>query len=100
MQKYIQKPLKKRLNQKGQGMIEYIILVALLAVGTIGMVRVLGEGINVKFGSITSALQGDRPSKRKVEVPQKWQERRDLQDFLNGTTSSKNKKGVPSRNAW
>ena len=86
------KNFKLRLNQKGQGMIEYIILVALMAVGTIGMVRVLGEGVNVKFSSITAALQGESPVRRKVEIPQKWQERRDLKDFLNGTTSSKNKK--------
>lgn len=75
-------------NQKGQGMIEYIILVCLMAIGTIGMVRVLGEGVNVKFNAIVSALQGESPTRRGVDIPESWQKRRDLKSFLNGTTSS------------
>ncbi len=78
-------------DQKGQGMIEYVILVALMAIGTIGMVRVLGEGINVKFSSITAALQGESPERRQVDIPKSWQKRRTLKDFLNGSTSSSNR---------
>ncbi len=38
-----------RLNQKGQGMTEYILIVALIAVAVIGAVKIFGGKINSGF---------------------------------------------------
>ena len=45
-------------NQKGQSMIEYLIIVGLVAVGSIFVMEKLGHTISVRFANITNALQG------------------------------------------
>ena len=45
--------LNLNLNQRGQGLVEYLIIVALMAVATIGIVRVLGQTVSAKFASAT-----------------------------------------------
>ncbi len=47
-----------RRRQSGQGMTEYIIIVALIAIGTIGVVTVFGDNIRKIFGTSANALNG------------------------------------------
>lgn len=35
----------KQLNNRGQGLTEYLVLVILIAVGSIGMTRLLGQAV-------------------------------------------------------
>jgi len=49
---------KKRRRQRGQGMTEYIIIVALIAIGTIGVITIFGNNIRALFGASANALQG------------------------------------------
>ncbi|MFH1222982.1 MAG: hypothetical protein V1647_01395 [Pseudomonadota bacterium] len=70
-------------NKKGQGMIEYVILVALLAVAAIGITELLGQTVRTKLSQVTSSLQG---SNRKIgedlpEVDEKYFNRKGLSDF-------------------
>ncbi len=68
--------------QKGQGMIEYIILVALVAVAALGIVSVFGHTVTAKLSQITAALQGR--STRSVEVQgveEKHWRKRTMSDF-------------------
>jgi Flp pilus assembly pilin Flp len=44
----------------GQGMTEYIIIVALIAIAAIGIVTVFGSNVRVLFGGITQALSGNQ----------------------------------------
>ena len=53
--------------QKGQGMMEYIILVALVAVAALGIVSVFGHTVTAKLSQITAALQGGRGA-QSIEV--------------------------------
>ena len=46
-------PLRQK---KGQGLVEYMVLVALIAIGTVGVVRVVGSNIAVQFENINSGL--------------------------------------------
>ena len=46
----------KKFNSSGQGMVEYMILVALIAAGTIGVVRVVGYNIGAQYENINRAL--------------------------------------------
>ena len=47
-----------RRRERGQGMTEYIIIVALIAIGTIVVVTIFGDNIRALFGNSASALAG------------------------------------------
>jgi pilus assembly protein Flp/PilA len=48
-----------RRDQRGQGMTEYIIIVALIAIAAIGVVTIFGDNIRDLFAGATNALSGD-----------------------------------------
>ena len=45
-------------NRKGQGLTEYIIIVALVAVAGIGIVNIFGNQLRNQFHAIVSAMSG------------------------------------------
>ena len=47
-----------RKKSRGQGMTEYIIIVALVAIAAIGVITVFGENIRMMFGNAADALAG------------------------------------------
>lgn len=55
-------PIQQRRNllrrKRGQGMTEYIIIVALIAIAAIGVITLFGENIRRLFGASTDALAG------------------------------------------
>lgn len=51
--------LTKLRSRRGQGMTEYIIIVALIAIAAIGIVSLFGDNIRALFGTSTNALAGD-----------------------------------------
>jgi pilus assembly protein Flp/PilA len=73
-------------NQSGQGLIEYLILVALIAVATIGAIRVVGESLDVKLANVAKSLgaevQGDIG---KARVTDKIWKKKDMRDFMTGS---------------
>lgn len=79
------------MNKKGQGMIEYIILVALLAIAAIGITELLGQTVRVKLAEITSGLQerGGNIGKDLPQIDEKYVTRRGMSDF----SKNANKKG-------
>lgn len=72
------------LNKRGQGLIEYLIIVALMAVATIGVVRVMGQTVSAKFATATYALQGKKKSAKVDAVDESLYRRKDLGNFING----------------
>jgi len=50
--------LRKMKSQSGQGMSEYLIIVALIAIAAIGVVTVFGTDIRDLFSASTGALSG------------------------------------------
>jgi Flp pilus assembly pilin Flp len=70
-------------NNKGQGMIEYIILVALLAIASIGITELLGQTVRTKLAQITSGLQdrGTNIGKDLPTVDEKYFNRKGLSEF-------------------
>lgn len=50
--------ISSRRRQRGQGMTEYVIIVALVAIATIAVVSVFGNNIRALFGSASNALMG------------------------------------------
>ncbi|MCC7405825.1 MAG: Flp family type IVb pilin [Bdellovibrionales bacterium] len=73
-----------RLNQRGQSLIEYLILVALMGVATIGIVRTLQGALNSRYATVIHALQGSPKKAPVVEVQESDLKRKDLSDFMNG----------------
>jgi pilus assembly protein Flp/PilA len=49
----------KKLTRRGQGMTEYIIIVALIAVATIGIVTLFGNNLRGLFGMAADAIAGE-----------------------------------------
>jgi Flp pilus assembly pilin Flp len=46
-------------KESGQGLTEYIIIVALIAIAAIGVVTVFGDNIRALFGASVDALAGN-----------------------------------------
>jgi Flp pilus assembly pilin Flp len=73
-------------NNRGQGLIEYVILVALIGVATISMVRVLQKSIKVNLANVVHALQSDGKRKESFErVSEDDLRKSDFSDFMNGS---------------
>ncbi len=54
------KMTRKQLRKaRGQGMTEYIIIVALIAIAAIGVITLFGDNIKALFGMSADALAGD-----------------------------------------
>lgn len=76
-------------NKKGQGMAEYIILLALVAIAAIGITELLGQTVRTKLAEITVGLQGKGGDigKELPQVEKKFTTRRGMNDF--GKNSNK-----------
>ena len=70
-------------NKKGQGMAEYIILLALVAIAAIGITELLGQTVRTKLAEITVGLQGKGGNigKNLPKVQKKHVTRRGMNDF-------------------
>jgi pilus assembly protein Flp/PilA len=80
-------------NQKGQGLVEYLIIVALVAVGTIGIMRVVGQSLTVKFAQVAKSLGAD--VKGQIDTPQVTEtlyRKKDMRNFLSGAVGTKDQK--------
>jgi len=80
-----------KLNQKGQSLIEYVVLVAIIGVGTIVMVRKLQSTVSTNMANVVHALQSD--SKRKssfTKVDEGDTKMKDFNNFMNGTSDRSN----------
>lgn len=72
-------------NQSGQGLVEYLILVAILAVGTMGMVRIVGKNIQAGYGNIANVLNGNtQPELKRDAVTEEQVNKKNMSNFMNG----------------
>jgi Flp pilus assembly pilin Flp len=62
MSKQIESKLRRKAR-RGQGMTEYIIVVALVAIAAIGVITVFGDNIRRMFGNAADALSGETSMK-------------------------------------
>ncbi len=61
--------MKKSKKNRGQGLTEYIIILALVAIAAIGIVNIFGNQVRHQFSTIVSALAGHR--KQVTDLSQK-----------------------------
>lgn len=72
-------PLK---NNRGQGLMEYLILVALVAVVAIGAVKVVGKNIYTQYEMINRALGAKTHGNLQIDSAQDVNKQRDLSNFF------------------
>lgn len=77
---------EKIKSNRGQGLVEYLILVALIAVGTIGVVKVVGQNVTKQYENINRALGAKKSEKLQVDNASDAQlKRKDLSTFMDGS---------------
>ena len=60
--------LKSRKKQFGQGMTEYIIIVALIAVSAISVYNLFGKTVRTQVGDLAAELGGGASTANKAQV--------------------------------
>ena len=76
------------LSKKGQGLIEYLILIALMGVATIAIVRTLNQTVKSRFANAIYALQGKNQKAKTHTLKKEEYQRSDLSDFMSGSASA------------
>jgi pilus assembly protein Flp/PilA len=78
------KLLKKiRKKRRGQGMTEYIIIVALIAIASIAVVTLFGDNIRKLFGASANALAGSINVSSNASTASQSLNKRNLSNFGN-----------------
>lgn len=76
----------KLKNKSGQGMIEYMILVALIAAGTIGVIKVVGQNVGKQYENINRALGARKTEQLQLDnANDNLLRRKDLSNFMDGS---------------
>jgi len=82
-------PRTTKRRDSGQGMTEYIIIVALIAIAAIGVVTVFGQDIRALFGASTQALAGETNVQSQAKSGQtQAAARKTLKDFATRNAGS------------
>jgi Flp pilus assembly pilin Flp len=81
--KNMRKLMKK---QDGQGMTEYIIIVALIAIAAIGVVTIFGDNIRKMFGASVNALANTSTSSTGAATASSTSQHRNVVDFASQST--------------
>ena len=75
----------KRTTNRGQGLTEYLILIALMAISAIAILKTTSSSMKVGFGKIASSLQGKSYQGAEAEeVTSAKTKGRSLKDFDQG----------------
>lgn len=74
---------KQMANKKarGQGMTEYIIIVALIAIAAIGVITLFGDNIKALFGMSADALAGNTTVTKRTSSSDVRLEKKKLSNF-------------------
>ena len=74
--------LMRLRGRKGQGMTEYIIIVALIAIAAIGVVSLFGDNIRKLFATSANALAGEEEAKTNAkESTKQLHKHKTMKDF-------------------
>ena len=73
--------MRKQFKQLGQGMTEYIIIIALIAIAGIGAFTFFGDGLKQTVGTVTEELTGTESTSAQVTADARITTTRDMTDF-------------------
>lgn len=81
--------MKTFLNCRGQGLVEYLILICLIAVSAILVVSTVGKNIAEQYANVSNALtRGDGKEVKKTTVDESAYKSRGMDDFMSGARKS------------
>jgi len=78
-------------NKRGQGLIEYLMLVALIAVATIGVVKVVGNNLAKQYQNVNRALGASGEKLHAENASDGAMAQKDLSNFLDGAKTNNGK---------
>lgn len=79
-------------NQRGQTLIEYLIIIALVGIGSIGLVKAVSKQMNAKFSHVLRSLDGTvNGSINNAQVSTKSYQNLDMSNFQQAALDSDNK---------
>ncbi len=81
------------LNQRGQGLLEYLILVALMAVASISVLRILNQAVLSRYANVIHSIQGQAKVAPRIQLDERELDKRDLGNFMRGSSSRQNSSG-------
>lgn len=78
--------IKSSPNRSGQGLVEYLIIVSIVAVGAIGIVKVISQNMRFHFTQVAESL-GSHSTERpeKGEIRKSHFESKDFDNFWEGS---------------
>ncbi len=77
----------KKKKQSGQSLIEYLMLVALIGIGSLAIVRAVSQNLQVRFAQVVTGLGGKvEGSVQAAAVSSSAYKKKDLGSFLSGAT--------------
>lgn len=85
-----QRSKNKLKCQKGQGLVEYLIIVAMMGIASLGVIRFLNQTVNAQFGNVVYKLQGSGKRAQKDTLDENTFKKKDMSSFLNGSASKDN----------
>ena len=71
-------------NARGQSLIEYVILVALVGVASISMVRMVQKQVKVNLANVVHGLQSHSRREASERITEEDVRKSDFSDFTNG----------------
>lgn len=71
-----------RRRSPGQSLVEYLILLALVAVAAIGVVSLVGTNLREQYANVSKAIRGERGSVSRTRERREDYEARGLDDFM------------------
>ena len=81
-----------RRSRRGQGLIEYLILTALMGVAAIAIIRSLNQTVKSRFANVIYALQGKSQKAKTHSIKKEEYQRSDLSNFMSGAANKKKEK--------
>jgi pilus assembly protein Flp/PilA len=73
-------------NRTGQGLVEYLIIVSIVAVGAIGIVKVISQNMRFHFTQVAESLGSHAPERpQKGEIRKTHFESKDFSNFWEGS---------------
>ena len=84
--------VKKRTilkNCRGQSLVEYLLLVSLIAVATMGVVRALSHTVSAKFATVGAQIAGDKKAYKGETNFNQYVRKKDMANFFEQAASEK-----------
>lgn len=84
--KTISRYQKNNSRSRGQGLVEYLIIVSIVAVGAIGIVKVISQNMRFHFTQVAESLGSHAPERpQRGEIRKSHFEAKDFSNFWEGS---------------